>query len=138
MRKQSGIERWQPQMLSVFRFVAGFMFLQHGAQKLFGVLGDRPAAELWTQAWVGGAIEFVAGILIMVGLLTRPAAFLASGTMAVAYFQFHAMTHPWPASFWPVMNAGVSAVLYCFIFLYLVFAGPGPWSADRLIWGRRG
>ena len=93
--------------------------------------------EMWTQKWVGGVIELVAGMMIMVGLFTRPAAFLASGMMAVAYIQFH-----WKgglgADFLPLVNKGELAVLYCFVFLYFVFAGPGAWSVDGAIARNRG
>ena len=117
-------------VLSVLRIIAGFLFLQHGSQKLFGYPiappgGKPPLSSLYGAA---GLIEFVGGILIMFGLLTRPVAFLLSGEMAVAYFKVHA-----PQGFWPTQNGGESAVLYCFLFLYFVFAGPGPWSIDALL-----
>jgi putative oxidoreductase len=119
-----------PYALSILRLIAGFLFLQHGSQKLFGFPmpppgGKPPVASLYG---VAGLLEFIGGILIMVGLLTRPVAFLLSGQMAVAYFRVHA-----PKGFWPIKNQGETAVFYCFLFLYFVFAGPGPWSLDALI-----
>jgi putative oxidoreductase len=124
--------RWAPYILSVLRVVAGFVFLQHGMQKLFGYPSAPPGGKppLASLYGVAGLLEFVGGLLIMFGLLTRPAAFLLSGQMAVAYFTAHA-----PNGFWPVKNQGEAAVLYCFIFLYFVFAGPGPWSIDALLPG---
>lgn len=94
---------------------------------MFGVLG-KTAAEMGSQAWIGGVIEFFGGLLLLVGLFTRPAAFLLSGTMAVAYFQFHAKD-----GFWPVVNKGELAVLYCFVYLFLSAAGAGPLSIDALL-----
>ena len=119
---------WAPKMLSVLRIVAGLIFLVHGTQKFLsfppgqaagtGLAFDNPGAY-------SGLIELAAGLLIALGLFTRPAAFLASGTMAVAYWIAHA-----PQNAFPVNNGGDAAILYCFVFLYLVFAGPGPWSLD--------
>lgn len=117
--------------LALLRIVSGLIFLEHGTQKFLGF----PAGE---RAWSGlaldgpgafaGIIELAAGALITVGLFTRPAAFLASGTMAVAYWLAHA-----PQNIFPISNGGDAAILYCFIFLYLVFAGPGAWSVDGAI-----
>jgi putative oxidoreductase len=118
---------------AALRIVAGGMFAFHGAQKIFGVLTTpehQPPA--WTQVWFGGLIELVCGILVALGLFTRPAALLASGTMAVAYFQFHwklAMDH-W--KFLPIVNGGEPAVLYCFVFLVFAVSGAGAFSIDRL------
>ncbi|HEX2690746.1 MAG TPA: DoxX family protein [Kofleriaceae bacterium] len=118
---------------AVLRIVSGAMFSFHGAQKLFGVLSTpehQPPA--WSQLWFGGIIELIGGILIALGLFTRPAALLASGTMAVAYFQFHwklAMDH-W--KFLPAVNGGELAVLYCFVFLVFAVSGAGSFSIDRL------
>jgi putative oxidoreductase len=120
-------------MLSLMRIVLAFMFSAHGAQKILGVLAGpepRPAPEVFSQAWVGGMIELVGGVLLLLGLFTRPVAFLLSGTMAVAYFQFHA----WTGGFWPILNKGELAAVYCWVFLYLAAAGGGPWSLDALIW----
>jgi putative oxidoreductase len=121
---------WAPQLLSVLRIVCGLMFLQAGTVKLFGwpmAMPDGKTAELLTQVGIGGMLEAVGGGLLLFGLFTRPVAFLLSGEMAVAYFQFHQ-----PNGFWPIVNGGQPAVLYCFIWLYLSAAGPGPWSLDAL------
>lgn len=128
---------WTGRMLSIFRIVAGMIFLSSGTMKIFGVpanpMPDMPAIEPWTQIWIGGWLEVVGGLLIVLGLLTRPAAFILAGEMAVAYFQFHQ-----PQAFWPTNNGGVAAVMYCFFFLYLMFAGAGPWSLDAVIARSRG
>jgi putative oxidoreductase len=121
---------WAPYVLSVLRIISGFLFLQHGMQKLLGYPapppgGKPPVASLYG---VAGLIEFLGAILIIAGLFTRPVAFILSGLMAVAYFTAHA-----PQGFWPAKNQGEMAVLYCFIFLFLVFAGGGPWSLDALL-----
>ncbi len=117
---------------AVLRIVAGLMFLFHGVQKIFGVLSTRPAPEVGSQIWIGGAIELAAGAAIALGLLTRWAAFIASGEMAVAYFQFH-WKFQGGAQFFPTINQGELAVLYCFLFLYIACKGAGPWSiADCL------
>ena len=124
----SFLSKWEPQMLSVLRIVTGFLFMAHGTQKLFGFpAGPQPSPRppLASLMGVGGLLEFVGGLLILFGLFTRPVAFVLSGMMAVAYFGWHA-----PSSFWPVINRGDPAVLYCFVFLYFVFAGGGPWSVD--------
>jgi len=124
-------------MLGVFRVVAGVLFISFGTMKLFGVPASPvpgvPLPEPWTQMWIGGVLEAVGGALIVLGLLTRPTAFILAGEMAVAYFQFH---HP--QTFWPTGNAGVPAVMYCFFFLYLAFAGGGAWSLDAVIARSRG
>ncbi|HVL38370.1 MAG TPA: DoxX family protein [Fimbriimonadaceae bacterium] len=124
---------WSPRLLGLLRIVSGFMLMQHGAQKLFGVL-DAPhgAAPIFSQMGLGGIIEFFGGLLILVGLLTRPVAFLLSGTMAVAYFQFHA-----PNGFWPVVNQGELAAIYSFLFLYMTAAGAGAWSVDSILKTRK-
>lgn len=121
---------WTPRLLSVLRIITGFLFIAHGAQKLFGFLAPpgAPTPPLFSQIGIGGILEFFGGILILVGLFTRPVAFILSGTMAVAYFQMHA-----PNGFWPLQNKGELAVLYCFVFLYLSVAGGGEWSIDRLL-----
>lgn len=133
MIKNEFFDVWAPRVLGVFRFFAGALLMQHGAQKLFGILGSKHgAAAAFTQPWVGGVLEFFGGLLVAIGLFTRPTAFLLSGTMAVAYFQFHA-----PGGFWPVINGGDPAALYCFVFLYLAFAGGGPWALDALLEKRK-
>ena len=125
----SSLSRWAPVFLSILRIVIGLLFMEHGTQKLFNF---PPAAQphedgLQGLMLVGAWIEFVAGVLIFLGLFTRPAAFIAAGEMAVAYFMFHAKGSPFP-----IVNHGESAVIYCFVFLFLVFAGAGPWSIDAL------
>jgi len=123
-----GLSRYEPAMLSILRIMTGLLFLAHGTQKFLYFPGGERAGFGWTFAHPGayaGIIELVAGALIALGLFTRAAAFIASGTMAAAYFIAHA-----PQNFWPVNNMGDAAILYAFVFLYLVFAGPGPWSLD--------
>ena len=121
---------WAPRLLSVLRIVAGFLFMLHGAQKLFGFPAPMPGGgpPLMSLLGVGGVLEFFGGLLVLLGLFTRPVAFILAGEMAVAYFMAHA-----PGGFWPTLNKGEAAVLYCFIFLYLAAAGGGPWSLDSLL-----
>lgn len=120
-------QSWAPRLLSVLRIVAGFMFMLHGLQKLVGFPAPFPRhIELFSLLGLAGTIEMVGGALVLLGLFTRPAAFIMSGEMAFAYFMGH-----FPKSFWPVLNGGDPAVLYCFVFLYLAAAGAGPWSLDR-------
>jgi putative oxidoreductase len=122
--------RLAPILLSVLRIVAAFVFMESGTMKLFGWPMPMPGgatAPLMSQIGLAGILEVFGGGLLLVGLFTRPVAFLLSGEMAVAYFQFHA-----PQSFWPVVNQGQPAVLYCFIWLYLSAAGGGPWSLDAV------
>ena len=116
----------EPHFRSLLRLVAAFAFSLHGFQKIFGWLGGS-TAEAFTLRWTAGILETFGGLLLLAGLGTRPVAFLLSGEMAVAYFLSHARR-----GFWPVQNGGELAVLYCFLFLYLWAAGPGPWSLDRL------
>ena len=124
-------------LLSLLRIVTGALFMQHGVQKLFGLLlaPDRPwngPPPMFSQFWFAGVLEVFGGALIVLGLFTRPVAFLLAGEMAIAYFQAHA-----PRSFWPILNGGEPAVLFCFIFLFLFAAGAGPWSLDAALFGRR-
>ncbi|MBB5745385.1 DoxX family protein [Brevundimonas variabilis] len=120
-------------VLSLLRVIAGLMFVQHGTQKIFGFpQAANGLFELMSQMGVGGVLELVGGMLIVVGLFTRPVAFVLSGMMAVAYFQFHA-----GSSLYPLVNGGELAALYCFVFLYLSFAGPGAWALDTMPKGRR-
>ena len=120
---------WSPRLLSVLRFVAGFLFMQAGMMKLFafpiGMPPNGQTATFGTQIWIGAVLEVFGGLLMLLGLFSRPVAFILSGEMAVAYFQFHQ-----PQAFWPTVNGGVGAVLYCFLWLYFSAAGPGPWSLD--------
>jgi putative oxidoreductase len=124
------MERWlgplQGVLYALLRFVAGMAFALHGFQKLFGVLGGRQQ-ELMSQMGLAGLIEGIGGPLIALGLFTSPIAFIASGEMAVAYFQAHL-----PRGFWPVQNGGEPALLYCFIFLYFAAVGSGRYSLDAV------
>lgn len=119
---------WAPHLLSALRTVAAYAFLLHGTQKLFAwpSVEARDPVELVSLMGLAGVLEVVGGALLLVGLLTRPVAFLLAGEMAVAYF----MAHTQPSVLFPVLNNGEPAVLFCFIFLYLGAAGPGPWSVD--------
>jgi len=125
------LDGWRPHLLSVMRIVTGFLFMQHGGQKILGFPAPQRAPfDLFSQLGVAGALELFGGFLIVIGLFTRPVAFLLSGLMAFAYFLAHA-----PRGFWPLVNGGELAAMYCFVFLYLAAAGGGSWSIDRL---RRG
>jgi putative oxidoreductase len=129
---KAGISNLQPYAISLLRLVTGFAYSAHGLQKLFGLfggVGGRGATvHLTSLLGVAGLLETVGGILILLGLFTRPVAFVLCGEMAFAYFRQHA-----PRGLWPIVNGGELAVLYCFIFLLLCVAGPGPASLDRLI-----
>ena len=117
-------------MLAVLRIMTALQFMEHGSQKLFGFpTPTHGKAELLSLAGAAGCLEFFVGLLVLVGFQTRIAAFLLSGEMAIGYWMEHA-----PKSFFPALNGGDAAVLFCFVFLYFVFAGPGAWSLD----GRRG
>ena len=121
---------WQARALSVLRIITAFLFMEHGAQKLFGffLVPGKHAFPLFSLMGVAGILEFFGGLLILIGLFTRPVAFILSGEMAVAYFMSHAPRGPWP-----ILNGGELAVQWCFLFLYLVFAGAGAWSLDNLL-----
>ena len=119
------LSRLQPQLLAILRIVAGLLFLEHGLSKFFGFPVPFPVQPLPPLLIAAGVIECVAGVLITLGLFTRLAAFVAAGEMAVAYW----MTH-FPQGFWPVVNRGEAAILFCFVFLYIAAAGPGAWSVD--------
>ena len=130
MLDEIGITRRSPYALALLRIVAGLIFLEHGTQKFLGFPAGEMAGgglALNNPGAFAGIVELVAGLLITIGLFTRPAAFLASGTMAVAYWMAHAPQNPFP-----VNNGGDAAILYCFVFLYFVFAGPGAWSVDTM------
>lgn len=114
-------------VLSLMRLVIGFTFMAHGLQKVLGLLGGHQVTHL-SLFGVAGYLELIGGVLIMLGLFTRPAAFVLSGEMAFAYFYQHAS-----ASIWPIVNGGELAVVYCFVFFYLTFAGGGTWSLDALL-----
>ena len=119
---------WSPRVLSVLRVISAFLFMQHGAQKLLGFPSPPPFDQppLMSLLGVAGALELVGGFLLVIGLFTRPVAFVLSGLMAVAYFMAHA-----PEGFWPILNQGELAIMYCFVFLYLAAAGGGEWSLDN-------
>jgi putative oxidoreductase len=121
---------WAPRALSVLRVIAAFLFMQHGAQKLYGFLAAQtgPAPEPFSTIWIAGVLELFGGLLLLLGLFTRPVAFILSGLMAVAYFMAHA-----PQGFWALQNRGELAALYSFLFLYIAVAGGGAWSLDRLL-----
>jgi len=122
---------WRGRMLSILRIVSGATFITFGTMKLFNyppLPPGIPPMTLMSQMGLAGTLEVVGGLLILIGLLTRPVSFVLAGEMAVAYFQGH-----FPQSFFPSVNQGIGAILYCFIFLYFVFAGAGPWSVDAMI-----
>ncbi|HEY3637867.1 MAG TPA: DoxX family protein [Rhizomicrobium sp.] len=128
------LEAWSPRMLAVLRIVVALLFMEHGLMKIFGFPAPMGAGgSLPPLIQVAGWLETIGPPLLVLGLFTRPVAFLLSGEMAVAYFMAHA-----PQSFWPVLNHGEAAVLYCFVFLFLVFAGPGAFSLDAIIWKKSG
>ncbi len=116
---------WAPRALGLLRIVSALIFIPHGTQKLLGFPASDFSPPLFSIFGLAGVIEIVGGILILLGLFTRPAAFIASGTMAVAYWYAHA-----PANVFPVNNGGDAAILFCFVFLYIFVAGPGAWSLD--------
>jgi putative oxidoreductase len=125
---------WTPYFLSILRIVAAFLFVQHGTQKLFAFpapsMPGASTAAFGSLIWVAGVLEAFGGLFVLVGLFTRPVAFVLSGLMAVAYFKAHA-----PHGFWPVLNHGAPAISFCFIWLYFSAAGAGPWSIDAKLQG---
>ncbi|SRR6266567_4292422 len=126
------LSRWQPQLLAILRIVAGLLFLEHGLSKFFAFPVPFLVHPLTPLLIAAGVIECTAGVLVTIGLLTRPAAFVASGEMAVAYWLQH-----FPKSPWPVANMGEAAILFCFVFLYLAAAGPGAWSVHSALFRSR-
>jgi len=115
-------------MLSILRIVSAAIFITSGTTKILGFPPgppDMPPVPFMSQVWIGGMLEMIGGAALLIGLFTRPVAFVMAGMMAVAYFQFH-----FPQSFFPTVNGGIPAILFCFIFLYLMLAGAGPWSVD--------
>ena len=132
MSSSNLVTKWStfgPHLQSVLRIVAALIFITSGTMKLVafpaGMPPDGGTAAFMSQVWIGGLLEVVGGALMAIGLFTRPTAFVLSGEMAVAYFQFHA-----PQGFWPTINGGVTAIVYCFLWLYFSAAGAGPWSLD--------
>ena len=128
-RTETTFDRYTPHALAILRIVAALLFMEHGTQKLLGFpappeSGQPPVLSLFG---IGGILELAGGLLLLVGLFTRPVAFLLAGEMAVAYWMFHA-----PRSFYPVLNMGDAAILYCFVFLLFVVTGPGAWSLDAM------
>ena len=125
------ISKYSPLALTLLRIIAGFLFMPHGAQKLFGLLGGMGGtgahASFPDLMWIAGVLEFFGGLCILLGAWTRPVAFLLSGMMAAAYFMGHASQ-----GFWPLLNRGESAVLYCFVFLFFAATGGGPFTVERL------
>ena len=137
MRTSGIVSKWQaaaPQLRSVLRLVAAFSYMSAGTMKLFAFPTGMPpnggTAPLMSQLGLAGVLETFGGALLLVGLFTRPVAFLLAGEMAVAYFKVH-----FPQGFWPIMNNGQPAMLYCFIWLYISAAGAGPWSLDAQLRG---
>jgi putative oxidoreductase len=122
---------WAPRVLSIVRVVSALIFMAHGTQKLLNFPPNPPGrgtVELFSLYGFAGSLEIVGGILLLLGLFTRPVAFILSGEMAFAYWMGHA-----PRSIYPVLNGGDASILYCFLFLYMAFAGGGAWSADNMI-----
>ena len=123
---------WAPRVLSIVRVVSALIFMAHGTQKLLNFpprANNAPAPDLFSLSGVAGSLEIVGGILLLFGLFTRPVAFILSGEMAFAYWLGH-----FPRNFYPVLNNGDASILYCFLFLYMAFAGGGAWSLDRMLW----
>ncbi len=127
------MNRWQTLTLNALRIVTGLLFMQHGAQKVFGLLGGTRVETLMSQMGLAGILEFFGGALIALGLFTRPVAFILAGEMAWAYFQAHL-----PRGFFPIVNGGELAALYCFVFLYIAANDGGSFSLDGLLRGRKG
>lgn len=125
---EQALEAWAPRVLSILRIVAAVLFFEHGTQKILG-FPARPdggaGPEIFSLIGASGVLELVGGALLILGLFTRPVAFVLSGEMAFAYWMAHA-----PKSAFPLLNGGDASILYCFVFLYIFFAGPGPWSLD--------
>ena len=126
-------ERLRPQFLSILRIVTALLFLNHGTSKILGIPPSTASfPPPWTQFWIAGMMELVGGLLLLFGLFTRPVAFLLAGEMAAAYWMVHA-----PKNFYPILNGGEAAILFCFVFLYVAVEGAGPWSVDETLRKRR-
>lgn len=121
------LDRYAPHALGVLRIVSALIFFAHGTQKILGFPASDMSPAAFSLSWTAGMLELVGGALLIVGLFTRPVAFVLSGLMAFAYWLAHA-----PQSAYPALNGGDAAILYCFVFLYLVFVGPGRWSLDGI------
>lgn len=122
------LNRLAPHVLSLLRIASALLLLQHGTTKILGLPATQmTGVDLTTPPGIAGIIELVGGLLLLIGLFSRPTAFILSGMTAVAYFMVHG-----PQNFYPILNGGELAALYCFVFFYLTFAGPGPWSIDAL------
>jgi putative oxidoreductase len=132
-RFQDNVAQYAPYALSILRIVAAVLFFEHGTSRLFGWPSPLPSPALFSLHWFAGAIELVGGSILLVGIFSRSAAFIMSGEMAIAYFLSHA-----PRAIFPILNRGDSAILYCFVFLYIAVAGPGPWSLDAILRRNRG
>jgi putative oxidoreductase len=129
MSQSTDLSRYQPYLLAALRIVAGVLFASHGLAKVVGFPVAPPGLQPITSLFgIGGVIEIVTGTLIILGLFTRPAAFVAAGQMAVAYWMFHA-----PQNLYPAANGGDAAILFCFVFLYIVAAGAGAWSLEGVV-----
>ncbi|WP_296740707.1 DoxX family protein [Mesorhizobium sp.] len=126
MKLLEGLSQYRPQALGVLRIMTALQFIEHGSQKLFNFPFSAQPHALSGLSLTAGILEFAGGILLAMGLLTRPVAFLLCGEMAIAYFMAHM-----PRNFFPVNNSGDAAILFCFIFLYLFFAGPGAFALDN-------
>jgi putative oxidoreductase len=126
------LARWQPEIRAILRIVVALLFLEHATMKFFHFPAPQMPGPLPPMEIAAGVIELLTGIFVTLGLFTRLFAFLAAGEMAVGYFIAH-----FPKSFWPALNMGEAAILFCFIFLYIAAAGPGAWSLDALLFRRR-
>jgi len=127
MNLGSAVGRYSPYVLSALRIIAALLLLQHGLSKFFGFPMASKPPQMFSLIWFAGALEIVGGVLLLVGLFTRSVAFVLSGLLAFAYFIGH-----YPRGFYPIANGGEAAVLFCFVFFYLIFAGGGPWSVDSM------
>jgi putative oxidoreductase len=131
MANLTGLQsEWEPRVLSILRIVVGLLFFEHGLAKLTGFPTANMHPEMFQLLWFAGVVETVGGLLLTLGLFTRVVAFIMSGEMAVAYFYSHQ-----PRNFFPLLNGGDAAILYCFIFFYIFVVGGGSWSLDRLLRG---
>jgi len=125
---QQTVAHYAPHVLSILRIVTALLFFEHGMSRMFGFPSPMTTPALFSMYWFAGALEFAGGALLVLGLFSRPVALILSGEMAFAYFISHA-----PHGFFPILNRGDAAILYCFVFFYIAFAGAGPWSLDALI-----